>query len=184
MSDYLCHDFKSPRNDAARRLPNSFRLIPVTFYFAIVAGAYFITMDVINYKRSQQSKADAEQVKKQHEEERDRHNAELADLETETAKGIIVAKWIEGTRVVQPICVKAAAAVSEDVGISDLSIDRNPELPAQMDLIVRMVGGSPKTVEDIQTAMGRLNYRSYSPQRNPMGEKGLEYRTTLVFQNH
>lgn len=184
MSDYLCHDFKTPRTDTARRLPNSFRLIPLAFYLSIIGGAYFITMDVINYKRSQQSKADAEQVKKQHEEERDRHNAELQGIETEAAKASVVAKWIEGTRVVQPICVKAAAAVAADVGISDLSIDRNPELPAQMDLIMRMIGASPKTVDDIQTAMGRLNYRPYSPQRNPIGERGLEFRTTLVFQNN
>ena len=184
MSDYLCHDFKTPRTDTARRLPNSFRLIPMAFYAASIGGAYFITMDVINYKRSQQRKADAEQVKKQHEEERDRHNAELATIESAAAKGEVVAKWIEGTRVVQPICVKAAATVSADVGISDLSIDRNVELPAQIDLIVRMSGATQQTITDIEGAMGRLNYRAYSPQRNPIGEKGLEYRTTLVFLNH
>ncbi len=60
MSDYICHDFKTPRTDTSKRLPNSYKLIPVLFYVALLGGAYFMSMDYMAYKRSQQEKIAAD----------------------------------------------------------------------------------------------------------------------------
>ena len=41
MSEYLCHDFKTPRTDTARRLPDTFRFIPLMFYVAMLGGGWW-----------------------------------------------------------------------------------------------------------------------------------------------
>ena len=56
MSEYLCHDFKTPRTDTARRLPDTFRFIPIFFYVAMLGGGYMMTMDYFSYGKAKRDK--------------------------------------------------------------------------------------------------------------------------------
>ncbi len=182
MSDYLCHDFKSPRADASRRLPNTFRFIPLAFYAMAVGGCYFVTMDTLKLRQAGNERVAAEQTKKEHEEAKDKLESELRDIQEEVAKAKVVAKWVEGTRVLQPICVQAARAVSGQVRIAELSLARNTELPAQIDVALRLTGADPGHVAEVETAFTKLNYRPYSPQQ-ARSQDIIDYRSTLVFVN-
>ncbi|TDU64337.1 hypothetical protein EI77_04225 [Prosthecobacter fusiformis] len=181
MSEYICHDFKTPRNDTSKRLPNSFKLVPAFFYVALIGGAYFMTMDYMAYKRAQQDKTASELVKKQHESVTRAQMEEKAYLDGETAKAEGVAKWVEGARNLQPISVAIARAMPPEVRLSDLSIERSDQVPSNLSLAVRINGGSANEVALIESSISRLNYRSYSPQQSKTGEV-VEYRSTLVRQ--
>jgi hypothetical protein len=52
MSNYICHDFKTPRADTSKRLPNTFKVIPVLFYAALAGGAFFAIKDTLSYQSS------------------------------------------------------------------------------------------------------------------------------------
>lgn len=181
MSEYICHDFKTPRNDTSKRLPNSFKMVPLAFYLALLGGAYFMTMDWMAYKQAQQSKIAAEEVKKEHESVTKQLNEEKAALDAETAKAENVAKWVEGARNLQPISVAIARAMPPEVRLSDMTIERSDQVPANLSLALRINGGSATEVGLIESSISRLNYRSYSPQQTKNGDI-IEYRSTLVRQ--
>ncbi len=181
MSEYICHDFKTPRTDTSKRLPNSFKMIPIAFYLALVGGAYFMTMDWLAYKRAQQDKVNFENVKKQHDDVAAKMQEEKAALDAETAKAEAVAKWIEGARNLQPISVAIARAMPPEVRLSDFTLERSDQVPSNLTLALRINGGSAQEVGLIENSISRLNYRSYSPQQTKEGES-IEYRSTLVRQ--
>ncbi len=182
MSDYLCHDFKTPRTDTSRRLPNSFRVIPIAFYLAMAAGAYFVTMDIIGYQSAKQEKERQNQVKAQHDAEKARHESEFAALDTEAQKGTHLAKWVEATRSIQPVCVKITrnVPVQDGTTITELALERNEQLPSQIGLSMKLTDGNLSQVKNIEAAIEQLNYRAYSPQQSTQNGQ-IEYKSNLVW---
>lgn len=181
MSNYLCHDFKTPRTDTSRRLPNSFRVVPILFYVAIVASAYFVTMDVLGYRSAQREKASFVQIKTEHEAEKKKYEDMTSDLDIESARANEVAKWIEGTRAMQPICVKIGRSVKTEARLSELVVERNEQLPNQLALTLKLANAEVTDVQQIQTGIEQLNYRSYSPQQSKQGDV-IDYHSNLVWQ--
>jgi hypothetical protein len=182
MSDYLCHDFKTPRTDTARRLPSSFRAIPAIFYVALVGSAYVMTMDYFNYKRALTQKNEAGERKKVSEEQRDALRTEKAGLESEATKAEKVAQWMEGARNIQPIAVKIARAVQTETRITQVALERSEQVPANLALTIHLNGSKVSTeLASIEAALGQLLYRSYSPQQTKNGD-AVEYHSTLVRQ--
>lgn len=180
MSDYLCHDFKTPRVDTSRRLPTSFRAIPVIFYVALVGSAYVMTMDYFNYKRALAQKIEASERKKVSEAQRDALRTERASLETEASKADLVAQWMEGARNIQPIAVKIARAVQAETRITQVALERNEQVPANLALTIHLNGSKVSSeLSSIETAIGQLLYHSYSPQQTKNGD-AVEYHSTLV----
>ena len=182
MNEYLCHDFKTPRIDTSRRLPSSFRAIPVIFYLALAGSAYVMTMDYFNYKKALKQKVDAEERKALSETQRDAFKNEKADLEAEANKADQVAKWMEGARNIQPIAVKIARAVQTDTRITQVALERSEQVPANIALTLHLNGAQVSTeLAAIEAALGQLLYRSYSPQQTKNGDV-VEYHSTLVRQ--
>ncbi|MBX7210801.1 MAG: hypothetical protein K1X78_21010 [Verrucomicrobiaceae bacterium] len=181
MSNYLCHDFKTPRTDTSRRLPNSFRIVPVIFYVAMVAGAYFITIDVLGYRAANRDKATFNQIKADHNAEKAKYETQTGSLTVETARAQEVAKWIEGTRSLQPICVKINRSIKADARLGELLVERNEQLPSQFILSMKLTGASVTDVQQIQSNIEQLNYRAYSPQQSKQADV-IDYRSNLVWQ--
>ena len=181
MSDYLCHDFKTPRTDTSRRLPNSFRAIPVLFYVAMAVGAYIVTMDVLSYRSAKQDKAKADQTKAGYDAEKAKYEEQTGALNVETGRANSVARWIEGTSVMQPICVKIGRSVTGEARLSELLLERNEQLPNQLVLSMKLNGGTIADMQTIQTNIEQLNYRAYSPQQSKQGDI-IDYRSNLVWQ--
>lgn len=180
MSDYLCHDFKTPRTDTSRRLPTSFRAIPVIFYVALVGSAYVMTMDYFNYKSALKQKNEASGRKKISADRRDALKAEKAGLESEASKAEQVAQWMEGARNIQPIAVKIARAVQAETRITQVALERSEQVPANLALTIHLNGSKVSTeLAAIESALGQLLYHAYSPQQTKNGDT-VEYHSTLV----
>jgi hypothetical protein len=182
MSEYLCHDFKSPRVDASRRLPATFRFVPIAFYVALVGAAYFITMDVLALRKADQDRLVSEELLAEKEQAKSRFDAEKHAIDVEKAKAEHLAKWVEGTRVLQPLCVETARAIRGEVRIAEMSLDRNSQLPAQIDISLRLTGADSSHIAAVENALGKLSYRSYSPQQ-ARSKDVIDYQSTLVFVN-
>lgn len=183
MSNYICHDFKTPRTDTSRRLPNSFRAVPVFFYLAIVAGAYFITTDIFAYRKASAAKIKADEVKAQHEAAAKKHGDDKTSLDVQTARAEAVARWIEGTRVVQPISVRIARSLPPEVHLNELYIERNEQLPSNLNLSLKLSGGSLVNIQTIEKDLTAMNYRANGSQQSTQGEQ-IDYSTSLSWQNY
>lgn len=181
MSDYICHDFKTPRSDTSKRLPDTFKAVPALFYLSLVGAAYFMTMDWMAYKSAQQLKIEADARKTELEAAAKKLTDEKAVLDSETSKAEQLAKWMEGARNVQPITTAIARAMPPEVRLSDLSIERSEQVPSNLSLSLRINGGSASEVGLIETGLSRLQYKSLSPGQTK-SEDIIEYRSTLVRQ--
>lgn len=180
MSEYLCHDFKTPRTDASRRLPSTFRAIPMIFYVALIGSAYVMTMDYFNYKRALLQKTEADERQMLSASQRDALKSEKSDLESEAMKAEKVAQWMEGARNIQPVAVKIARAVQAETRITQVALERNEQVPANIALTIHLNGSKVSTeLAAIESSLGQLLYHSYSPQQTKNGDV-VEYHSTLV----
>lgn len=179
----ICHDFKSPRSDGARRLPSIFMVVPIMFYVLLLGGGYMGVNSYMAYR-------DALKLRDIKKDELAGHEAKTAELteaegkiQAETRKAEKLAQWVEGTRAMQPVSVAIIRSVPAEITLGEISLERSMDVPQQINLGVRINNGTLQEVNRIQTALGALNYRSYNSQQDKAGEGGLQYRAMLVWQN-
>jgi hypothetical protein len=71
--------------------------------------------------------------------------------------------------------------MSTETTITELIVDRQVDVPAQVNMNIRMANASLTEIEAINAALGRLRYRLYSPQQQKQGDQ-IEFRAVLMWQ--
>ncbi|MDB6137901.1 MAG: hypothetical protein JWO94_973 [Verrucomicrobiaceae bacterium] len=181
MSQFLCHDFKTPRTDMSRRLPSSMRMVPVIFYIVLAGSVFFLIKDWTDLNKATADVVLANGRKDEAIAAKTKLLAEKDQINTEKFRAEGIAKWVEGTRVMQPISVAVARAMPPETNITELALERNADFPAQVSLLLRLVNGGANEIEKVQKSLERLHYRSHSPQQARQGEM-MEFRAMLVWQ--
>jgi hypothetical protein len=182
-TSFICHDFKSPRNDNSRRLPGSMRVIPVLFFGVSLFSLFSIFTDVRSMRESDEKKVLCEAQRDEAVAAKARLETELTALTKEQALADQVAKWVEGTRIVQPITVAVSRAVGMETFISDMTLERIPDVPSQLNLSLKLSNAGQPETEKINAALSRLRYKPHSPSVGRAGDE-TEYRTLLVWQEN
>lgn len=154
-------------------------MVPVMFYVALVGGAYFITTDMLNYKKFEQEKLAAQLQKDEYDLSIAKTETEKSGLDAETMKAEAIAKWVEGARNIQPIGVSVARSLGVESRITELSLERSEQVPANLSFSMRLLGSKMEELAKIESSLSRMNYQSLSPQQNKE-EEVIEYRSTLV----
>lgn len=183
MSQYLCHDFKTPRTDMSRRLPGSMRVVPIFFYAVALATAFFVFNDMRALQQAEQDRLAALARKDEYIAAKATLDSEKTTIDAELFRAEAVAKWVEGTRVLQPVTVAIARAVPLETNITELNLERSADLPAQVSMLVRLSNSTLAEVAKIESSVNRLNYRSFSPSQAKQGDL-IEFRSMLVWQEH
>ncbi len=181
MQNSLCHDFKTPRTDIPKRLPSSFILVPVIFYICVVGGIFLNITAYVRYRDATMKRDSFHQQQAEHESTKGQLEAQESAVVKEKNKAEKLAQWIEGTRTLQPISIAIIRNIPPEITLSDMSFERSLDIPAQINLNVRINNGTMEEVSRIQTSLQTLNYRPYNSQQLKNGET-LEYKTMLVFQ--
>jgi hypothetical protein len=181
MNHPLCHDFKTPRPDASKRLPHLFVVVPILFYVILLGGTYIAVTSYIGYRNAVQRRDQWKQYQAGQDEAKAGLEVQKTSVDRDKWKAEKLAQWIEGTRAVQPISVAVTRSVPPEVSLSELSLERSAELPQQIQLSVNINSGSLEDVSKIQNAIGSLSYRAYNSQQVKTGDL-LNYRSMLVFQ--
>jgi hypothetical protein len=181
MNHTLCHDFKTPRPDASKRLPRIFVVVPIMFYVIVLLGTYVSVTSYVSYRDALQRRDQWKQYQAGQDEAKAALEVQKTSVDHERWKAVNLAQWIEGTRAVQPISVAVTRSVPPEVSLSELALERNAELPQQILLTVRINSGTLEDVSKIQNAVGALSYRAYNSQQLKSGEL-LDYKSMLVWQ--
>jgi hypothetical protein len=181
MSQQPCHDFKTPRPDASKRLPGLYTVIPILFYVIVLGGTYVSVTSFLSYRDAAHRRDEWKRYQAEQEEAKAGLEVQTADIDHEKWKAEKLAQWIEGTRALQPITVAVARAVPAEISLSELSMERSADMPQQILLSVRINNGTLDEVGKIQTAINNLSYRTYNSQQLKSGEL-LDYRSMLVWQ--
>ena len=181
MNHLLCHDFKTPRVDSSKRLPAIFILVPILFYAVVFGGVYVSATSYVSYRDALQHRDQWKQYQTQQEEGKATLETQKASVEREKWKAETLAQWIEGTRALQPISVAVARCVPPEISLAEVTLERNAELPQQIQLSVRINSGTLADIGKIQNAIAALYYRPYNSQQIKTGDT-LDYRSMLVWQ--
>jgi len=181
MSEIICHDIKTPRLDAAKRLPPFWAIIPIAFYAVLLYCAYANFTAYLGYREALQNRdtwkaglAEQRQIK-------DKYDAEKAAVLKEKARAEKLAQWVEGTRTLQPITIAVARSMPAESTIGQLALERSPDLPSQIILTLTVNNGTVEDVSRIQQSISNLSYHPFNAQQNRTGDV-LEYKTMLVWQ--
>ncbi|HSJ04649.1 MAG: hypothetical protein ACAI34_00620 [Verrucomicrobium sp.] len=177
----VCHDFKSPRSDSSRRLPQTFIVVPILFYVVFLGGIYLGVTSYMGLRQARLDRDEWTQVKAEQDMNRLKFEAEKVGVLKEKWKAERLAQWVEGTRSIQPITVAIARALPPEITIGELSLERSVELPQQVGITVLINNGTLEDVARIQSAVAQLHYRPFNSQQAKAGE-ALEYKSTLVWQ--
>ena len=182
MSQYLCHDFKTPRTDTSRRLPPSMRIVPVIFFAVLALGAASGVRDYLAMRKADEQTAAANARKEDLAAQKAQLDGEAANIALQRKRAENIAQWVEGTRIMQPLAVTIARAIPPETDITSLLIERNAELPSQLSLTMHLLNGGMPEFAKIESSISKLNYRMHSPQQDKQGE-AVEFRSMLVYQN-
>ena len=178
----VCHDFKTPRADASGRLPQAFMLLPVLVYIGLIGGALYNINSYLTYRNAVKERDSWQQLASEKREAQAKFESQMAELAVAAARAEKLAKWVEGTRTMQPICVAIARAMPGTTTLSDLTLDRSQEIPEQINMSVRINNGTMEEVGRIQQAIQSMSYRPFNSQELKNNDN-LEYRTMLVWNN-
>jgi hypothetical protein len=183
MSTYITHDFKTPRPDGSRRLPRSFMLVPVLFYLSVAGGAYFGITSYMSYSDSITQRDTFKSKTAELEGQHAKVTGEITTINKEKQKAEKLASWVEGTRMMQPVSVAISRAIPPEVSLGEMSFERSVDIPAQVNLSIRINNGSMEEVGKIQTSIQTMKYRAYNSQQVKNGDF-LDYKTILVWQQN
>lgn len=178
----IIHDLKTERQNVSAGLPQAFKLIPFAFYIlatvSVLLSLYFYLSiksyesteaDMSNRLAEAQS-AEATTLSKQH----------AIVEESKRADGI--AKWLEACLPLQPVAVNVGRSMRKDSTIAELSLIRNPEIPAHTLMQLKIDGGGSQQIETTLNAVYGLNYQTYSAQQ-VKGRNRTDFQATLIYNN-
>lgn len=180
MNISVCHDIKTTRIDASKRLPSAFSMVPVIFYIALLLGGYLNVTSYLNYRKSTQDRDTWKQFQAEQQKAKEGFDTEKAGVVKEKNKAEKFAQWIEGTRSLQPVGVAIARCLPPSVTIGEMALERSPEMPSRIILTMLINNGSLEELSKVQQGISSQNYRAYNSQQSKAGDT-LEFHTMLVW---
>ena len=174
------HDLKTDRANFSGGLPGIYKLVPIGFYVSAVIGlslGVFFFLSERAYRSSEEDWAEktalANSIQNEFIEKQTR-------LSREADEAGLMADWLEGSRPVQPIGITIARSMEGNASISELSLERNPQIPAHLFLTVKINGGGSQQIEGTLDALSAINYHAYSAQQ-VKGTEAVDFQATLIW---
>ena len=93
-----------------------------------------------------------------------------------------LAKWLEGSRPIQPVTVAIGRSMTKNSTIAELTLDRNPELPAHTNMQLKINGGGSEQIETTLDSITALNFQTYSANQT-RGQNAIDFEATLIWND-
>lgn len=182
MENLILHDLKTDRVGISGGLPAYFKFVPIAFYISLFgagASAYWFhhktgqyEMEALKWKQVQGTEAAVKA----------KSDGEMTKINQEIILAQEVGKWAEGARPIQGLVLGITRSIKPGSSIADITMDRNPEIPSQLKMLMRLNGGGAEQLEDALAAVEAASYRSYSAQQTKK-EGAVDYEATLIWKS-
>lgn len=175
----IIHDLKTERQNVSAGLPAAYKLVPFAF-FAVSAASVLLVLYFSLSKKAYE--ATETQMQNRVVEAESEHASLLAGQESivaEAKKAEVFAKWLDGARPLQPVTVAVARSIGKDSTVSELALNRNPEIPAHTFMQLKIDGGGSEQIQTTLDAIYALNYQTYSAQQ-VKGRTTTDFQATLI----
>ncbi len=179
----IIHDLKTERQNVSEGLPSGYKLVPAAFYLVSLASIFLSLYFSLGKKAYE---ATEEEMKVRIAAATTDENTVLAKQQSivgEAKKAESFAKWLEGARPLQPVTVAVGRSMGKDSTVSELSLTRNPEIPAHTFLQLKIDGGGTTQIESTLDSIYALNYQTYSAQQ-VKGENSTDFQAILIHKQN
>lgn len=176
----IIHDLKTQRQGVSGGLPSIYKLIPIAFYLGLVATillSLFFFMGIRSHKADKITWESRAKAAKSSKAKLDSDYKEIVKI-AEKAEGL--AKWLEGSRPLQPVTTAIGRSMSSNSTIAELSFVRNPEIPANTLMQLKIDGGGTDQIESTLASINALNYQTYS-SNNVKTRNAVDFQATLIY---
>ncbi|MCB1085556.1 MAG: hypothetical protein KDM63_00800 [Verrucomicrobiae bacterium] len=179
---FIVQDIKTDRPNISGGLPSIYRLVPIGFYagtvLAILLNLYYFS-SLRSHQRSekiwQNETAEANA-------QRDGILQKQVHVTEEAQAAERIADWVEGSRPVQPIAATVARSMQANATIAELSMDRNPQMPAHLFMALKINNPSSgsEQLETTLDSLAAIDYQTYSAQQ-VQASNALDFQATLIW---
>jgi len=177
----ICHDLKTDRTDIAQPLPGAMRVLPIFFFFAIIAGIGLSALFFMQTKESEKSKEEWATRAKQEEKTKLSVKGEQASIDTEVERANDVVNWINGAAPVQPLALAIARSMGETKStIAEMALTRDKANPNQIKLRLDFDKGGQRQLDYTLEKLQNLGYRQFSAIQAKGDSGGFNYQATLI----
>ena len=179
----IIHDLKTERPNVSGGLPTFYKIIPIAFILSIVLSSVLCLFFFLNFRTQKAS----EQLWQVRLDDAKTERASVIKQQTEivsvSQKAEGIAEWLEGSRPIQPVAVAIARSMTKNSSIAELKLDRNPEIPAQTLLQLKINGnnGGEQIVTTLDSITA-LNFQTYSAN-HLRGRNALDFQATLIWND-
>lgn len=180
--DNIIHDLKNERQNVSEGLPSGFKLIPVAFYIVSIAAVFLSPYFYLSKKAYENTSLTMQDRTAQAQSQQSTFLAQQDSVSTEAKRAEGIAKWLEGSRPLQPVTAVIGRSMGKDSTVAELSLDRNPEIPAHTFMQLKIDGGGSQQVEATLNAIYGLNFQTYSAQQ-VKGQNSTDFQATLIYSD-
>ncbi|MEM1441821.1 MAG: hypothetical protein AAGF67_05735 [Verrucomicrobiota bacterium] len=180
--DNIIHDLKTERQNVSEGLPAAYKLVPVAFYIVSVATVILSLFFYLSKKAYESTETVMRDRATQAQTQQTSFVAQSNSITSESKKAEGIAQWLEGSRSLQPVTVVVARSMGKDSTIAELSLDRNPEIPAHTFMQLKIDGGGSQQIENTINEIKALNYLPYSAQQ-VKGRNSTDFQATLIYSD-
>ncbi|MEM7603327.1 MAG: hypothetical protein AAF357_18180, partial [Verrucomicrobiota bacterium] len=180
IMDNIIHDLKTERQNISEGLPAGYKLIPVSFYIVSLATVFLSLFFYLSKKAYESTETSMRDRQSQAQTQQTGFVSQQNTISAESKKAEGIAKWLEGSRPLQPVTAVVGRSMGKDSTIAELSLDRNPEIPAHTFMQLKIDGGGSQQIENTLSAIYALDYQTYSAQQ-VKGRNSTDFQATLIY---
>lgn len=175
----VIHDLKTERQNVSAGLPGAYKLIPAAFYVVAAASVFLSLYFYLSKKAYEATEAEMQIRIATARAEVENLTLKQQSIVDESKKAEAFAKWLDGSRPLQPVTVAVGRSMGKDSTVAELSLSRNPEIPAHTFMQLKVDGGGSTQIETTLDAIYALHYQTYSAQQ-VKGENSTDFQATLI----
>ena len=179
----IIHDLKNDKQNITGGLPGVFKIVPIAFYLGAVFSVLLSLYFYFSLKAYESSEAQLKQRQASAQSEISRITGQEARIFNTAERASGLAEWLEGARPLQPVTVAVTRSMDKDSTIAELSLVRNPEIPAHTLMELKINGGGSQQIEKTLNSIYDLNYQTYSAQQ-VKGKNAVDFQATLIYNEN
>ena len=179
----LIHDLKKERQNVSAGLPAGYKLIPVAFYIVSTASIFLSLYFYLSKKAYESTESEMRIRISDAKTEEVGIISSQQSIVDESKRAEVFAKWLEGSRPLQPVTVAVGRSMGKDSTVAELSLNRNPEIPAHTFMQLKIDGGGTEQIETTLDAIYGLSYQTYSAQQ-VKGKNSTDFQATLIHNDN
>lgn len=178
----IIHDIKTERQNVSGGLPAAYKIVPISFYLASVASIFLSLYFFLSKNAYEEREAEMMNLLSQSQSLKSQFIAEQGQIVAESRRAEGFAVWLEGAHPIQPVVAAIGRSMGKDSTVAELTLDRNPEIPAHTFMQLKIDGGGSQQIETTLNEIYALDYLTYSAQQ-VKGRDSTDFQATLIFND-